>query len=64
MIESYSSVEKPTESDFYTDVKYKIEYADELCRTYGDKAALARVTVRAIRRLRDSLIFKRRAKES
>src|SRR5690242_7368227 len=47
--------EKPTTTDFYTDVTYKINYANALCEELRDAATLARVALRAIATRRASV---------
>ena len=46
---------RSTDSNYYTDTKYKIDYADALCKLYEDRAALARVAVRAISNIRETI---------
>jgi len=46
---------KPTATDFYTDVNFKIKYANALCAELKDPASLARVALRAISQRRERL---------
>jgi deoxycytidylate deaminase len=46
---------KPVETDFYSEVNYKIEYANQFCKEFGDAAALGWVALRAISRRREKL---------
>jgi deoxycytidylate deaminase len=48
-------VDEPSVRGIYSDTMFKIKYADEVCRCYEDRAALARVAVRAITNERASL---------
>lgn len=41
-------VEAPTEKNFFTEVMYKIRYANALCKEFGDAATMARIAMRAI----------------
>jgi cytidine deaminase len=41
-------VEEPTDKDFYSEVTYKINYANALCSEFSNPAALALIGVRAI----------------
>ncbi len=41
--------------DYFSDVKYKMDYATELCRKSDDAAFLARLAIRAIQRERNSI---------
>src|ERR1700730_6066166 len=50
-----SPPKKPAETDFYSDVNFKIEYANEFCKEFVDAAALGRVALRAISRRRETL---------
>src|ERR1700676_2412755 len=50
-----SPPKKPAETDFYSDVNFKIEYANEFCKEFVDAAALGRVALRAISRRREKL---------
>ena len=40
--------EKPPDTNFYTDIDYKIKYANALCEELSDANALAQVALRAI----------------
>jgi cytidine deaminase len=48
-------VEPPSEKNFYTEIKYKIDYANALCREFVDPATLARVALREISKRRTTL---------
>src|SRR3954466_13558989 len=39
---------RSSENNFYTDISYKIKYANSLCEELGDASALAQVALRAI----------------
>jgi deoxycytidylate deaminase len=41
-------VEPPLEKNFYTDVTFKINYANALCKEFSDAATMARIAIRAI----------------
>jgi deoxycytidylate deaminase len=41
-------VDEPKERNFYTDVTFKINYANALCKEFGDAATMARIAIRAI----------------
>ncbi|MHC2435136.1 hypothetical protein [Bradyrhizobium sp. USDA 4451] len=41
-------VPQPTERNFYTDVNFKINYANALCKEFSDAATMARIAIRAI----------------
>ncbi|MDE2068551.1 MAG: deoxycytidylate deaminase [Bradyrhizobium sp.] len=45
----------PITKDFYTDVNFKINYANALCKEFSDPATMARVGLRAIGDLREAL---------
>jgi deoxycytidylate deaminase len=38
----------PSETNFYTDVNFKINYANALCKEFSDAATMARIAIRAI----------------
>jgi len=59
-IELSSPPQLPSDQSFYSEVNYKIEYANRLCEEIKDAAALARVAVRAIVQRRLSLSNKPR----
>ena len=40
--------EKPSELNFYTEINYKIKYANKLCEEFGDASTLARIALRSI----------------
>jgi deoxycytidylate deaminase len=42
------TIQEPTETDFYSEVNFKIKYANALCTEFGDPATLARIAIRAI----------------
>ena len=44
--------EKVPDSNFYTDVIFKIKYADALCAEFKDAATLARIALRSISNVR------------
>lgn len=46
---------KPDNPTYYDDLKFKIDYADELCMRQKDRAFLARLAVRAIIKLRETI---------
>jgi cytidine deaminase len=48
-------VTKPCSSDFYSEVTYKINYANSLCKEFSDPATMARIALRAIGDLREQL---------
>jgi deoxycytidylate deaminase len=50
-----SSPQKPMATDFYSEVNFKIQYANEFCKEFVDAASLARVALRAISRRRETL---------
>jgi deoxycytidylate deaminase len=50
-----SPPKKSSATDFFSDVNYKIQYANEFCREFVDPGALARVALRAISRRREEL---------
>lgn len=41
-------VDEPQERNFYTDVSFKISYANALCKEFGDAGTMARIAMRAI----------------
>jgi deoxycytidylate deaminase len=45
----------PTTTDFYTDVDFKIKYANALCKEFSDPATMARIALRSIRDTREAL---------
>ena len=50
-----SPPKQPSATDFFSEVNYKIQYANEFCREFADPGALARVALRAISRRREEL---------
>jgi hypothetical protein len=55
---SYNVPNKPTppsEHNFYTDILFKIKYANALCEEYRDAATLARIALRSIANRREEL---------
>lgn len=48
-------VDAPQVANFYTEIKYKIDYANALCREFGDPATLARVALREISKRRSAI---------
>lgn len=48
-------VERPRSTDFYTDVNFKINYANALCKEFSDPATMARIALRAIGDRRETL---------
>lgn len=49
------SVEVPPDTNFFTEVSYKIDYANALCKEASDSATLARIALRAIWQKREEL---------
>lgn len=47
-----SSAKKPKETDFYSQMKYKMDHASEICRDLTDPSALMRYAIKAIQRER------------
>jgi hypothetical protein len=41
-------VQPPTDKDFYSEVNFKINYANALCKEFSDFATMARIALRAI----------------
>ncbi len=41
-------VQEPPERNFYTEVMYKIAYANAVCKEFGDAGTMARIAMRAI----------------
>jgi hypothetical protein len=41
-------VDAPSDRNFYTDVSFKIAYANALCKEFGDAGTMARIAMRAI----------------
>src|SRR5690242_19772736 len=39
-------VVEPTEKNFYTEVNFKINYANALCKEFADPATMARIAIR------------------
>jgi len=52
-------VEEPTDKDFYSEVTYKINYANALCSEFSNPAALALIGVRAIGDKREEITASR-----
>jgi deoxycytidylate deaminase len=48
-------VPAPTLTDFYTDVNFKINHANALCKEFSDPATMARVALRAIGDSREAI---------
>ena len=48
-------IARPSEKDFYTDVNFKIKYANALCEELGDAGTLARIAMRSIAEARRKL---------
>src|SRR5262245_30540319 len=48
-------VESPSERNFFTEVTYKIGYANALCKEFGDAATMARIAMRTISDKRRSI---------
>src|SRR5262245_47913547 len=46
---------QPSDTSFYAEVNFKIEYANQLCLEYKDAGALARIALRAVSQRRVSL---------
>jgi cytidine deaminase len=54
-------VQPPAAHDFYSDVNFKINYANALCKEFGDPATMARIALRAIGDVRSAVTGKRNA---
>lgn len=48
-------VQRPLNGDFYTEVNFKINYANALCKEFTDPATMARIALRAIGDARESV---------
>ncbi|MGJ4889241.1 anti-phage dCTP deaminase [Bradyrhizobium sp. HKCCYLRH3099] len=48
-------VDVPTTADFYSDVNFKIGYANALCKEFDDPATMARIALRAIGDTRETI---------
>jgi deoxycytidylate deaminase len=48
-------IARPAEKDFYTEVNFKIKYANALCEEFADASTLARVSMRSIANRRRKL---------
>ncbi|MCA1458853.1 hypothetical protein I6F35_37955 [Bradyrhizobium sp. BRP22] len=48
-------VEQPISKDFYSDVNFKINYANALCKEFSDPATMTRIALRAIGDARETL---------
>ncbi|MGO4571314.1 anti-phage dCTP deaminase [Microvirga sp. 2TAF3] len=51
----HSGINKPEEQNFFTEVTYKIDYANALCKKYADSSTLARIAIRGIQAQRARL---------
>ena len=45
----------PAQKNFYSDVKFKIDYANALCKEFVDSATLARIALRSIGKRREQI---------
>jgi cytidine deaminase len=52
MLQFKVGISRPTEVDFYTDTKFKMDYANALCTTYADQSTMASIGIRAINNAR------------
>jgi hypothetical protein len=48
-------IARPSERDFYTEVNFKIKYANALCEEFNDSGTLARIAMRSIAERRRKL---------
>jgi cytidine deaminase len=52
MMDFRADVPPPRKTDFFSEIKFKMDYANALCERYGSSATLARIAVRSIRKKR------------